>query len=65
MIVRLGYVAMTLNLADCSPSGTITVSAFSKLPVASQIFWPKFARKMAKIPVAILLQFFNFMHEIL
>ena len=32
MQFRLGYVAMTLNLKDCSPSGTITVSAFNKLP---------------------------------
>jgi UV DNA damage endonuclease len=31
MIFRLGYVAMTLNLKDCSPSGTVTVKAFSNL----------------------------------
>ncbi|SHJ16075.1 UV DNA damage repair endonuclease UvsE [Lutispora thermophila] len=31
MIFRLGYVAMTLNLADCSPSTTVTVANFSKL----------------------------------
>ncbi|WP_010245488.1 UV DNA damage repair endonuclease UvsE [Acetivibrio cellulolyticus] len=31
MIVRLGYVAMTLNLKDCSPSGTVTVKTFSSL----------------------------------
>ncbi|MDF2524778.1 MAG: damage endonuclease UvsE [Clostridiales bacterium] len=31
MIVRLGYVAMTQNLVDASPSGTITVTNFSKL----------------------------------
>lgn len=29
MIVRLGYVAMTLNLENCSPSGTVTVKTFS------------------------------------
>jgi UV DNA damage endonuclease len=32
MVIRLGYVAMTLNLVDCSPSGTVTVTAFNKLP---------------------------------
>jgi UV DNA damage endonuclease len=32
MIFRLGYVAMTLNLVDSSPSGTVTVAAFNKLP---------------------------------
>lgn len=32
MIFRLGYVAMTMSLVDCSPSGTITVAAFNKLP---------------------------------
>jgi UV DNA damage endonuclease len=32
MIFRLGYVAMTLNLENCSPSGTVTVANFSKLP---------------------------------
>lgn len=32
MIIRLGYVAMTLGLKDCSPSGTVTVAAFNKLP---------------------------------
>jgi UV DNA damage endonuclease len=31
MKFHLGYVAMTLNLVDCSPSGTVTVSAFNKL----------------------------------
>ncbi|AEV67301.1 UV DNA damage repair endonuclease UvsE [Acetivibrio clariflavus] len=31
MLVRLGYVAMTLNLENCSPSGTVTVKTFSKL----------------------------------
>ncbi|PNT90452.1 UV DNA damage repair endonuclease UvsE [Clostridium thermosuccinogenes] len=31
MIIRLGYVAMTLNLHDCSPSSTVTVTAFKKL----------------------------------
>ncbi len=31
MRVRLGYVAMTLNLENCSPSGTVTVKTFSKL----------------------------------
>ncbi len=31
MKFRLGYVAMTLNLVDCSPSGTVTVAAFNKL----------------------------------
>jgi len=31
MLVRLGYVAMTLNLEKCSPSGTVTVKTFSKL----------------------------------
>lgn len=30
--MRLGYVAMTLNLEKCSPSGTVTVTAFNKLP---------------------------------
>ena len=32
MKFRLGYVAMTLNLVDCSPSKTVTVTAFNKLP---------------------------------
>lgn len=32
MRIRLGYVAMTLNLEKCSPSGTVTVTAFNKLP---------------------------------
>ncbi|MDP4094745.1 MAG: UV DNA damage repair endonuclease UvsE [Bacillota bacterium] len=32
MRFRLGYVAMTLKLVDCSPSGTMTVTAFKKLP---------------------------------
>lgn len=32
MIFRLGYVAMTLNLVDCSPSCTITVAGLNKLP---------------------------------
>lgn len=32
MVFRLGYVAMTLNLVDSSPSGTVTVTTFSKLP---------------------------------
>lgn len=32
MIFRLGYVAMTLNLEDCSPSGTVTLKSFNKLP---------------------------------
>ena len=32
MKIRLGYVAMTLNLVNCSPSGTVTVTAFNKLP---------------------------------
>ena len=32
MIIRLGYVAMTLNLQDSSPSGTVTVTAYNKLP---------------------------------
>jgi len=31
MRFRLGYVAMTLNLEDCSPSGTVTVSTLEKL----------------------------------
>lgn len=31
MLVRLGYVAMTQNLENCSPSGTVTVKTFSKL----------------------------------
>lgn len=31
MKFRLGYVAMTLNLEDCSPSGTVTYTAFEKL----------------------------------
>lgn len=31
MNVRLGYVAMTLNLENCSPSGTVTVKTFSSL----------------------------------
>lgn len=31
MKIRLGYVAMTLNLVNASPSGTITVTAFNKL----------------------------------
>lgn len=32
MIFRLGYVAMSVSLADASPSGTVTVSAFNRLP---------------------------------
>jgi UV DNA damage endonuclease len=32
MIFRLGYVAMTLNLVDSSPSGTVTVAAYNRLP---------------------------------
>lgn len=31
MKFRLGYVAMTLNLEDCSPSGTVTYTAFERL----------------------------------
>lgn len=31
MHIRLGYVAMTLNLENCSPSGTVTVKTFSNL----------------------------------
>lgn len=31
MNVRLGYVAMTLNLTNCSPSGTVTVKTLSGL----------------------------------
>lgn len=31
MIFRLGYVAMTLNLENCSPSGTVTLSNINKL----------------------------------
>lgn len=31
MIFRLGYVAMTLSLENCSPSGTVTYTAYSKL----------------------------------
>lgn len=31
MRIRLGYVAMTLNLEKCSPSGTVTATAFGKL----------------------------------
>jgi UV DNA damage endonuclease len=31
MNIRLGYVAMTLNLEDCSPSGTVTVAGLDKL----------------------------------
>jgi UV DNA damage endonuclease len=31
MIFRLGFVAMTLNLVDCSPSGTVTVTGLNKL----------------------------------
>jgi len=38
MVFRLGYVAMTLNLENCSPSGTVTVSAFSKLPDEARMF---------------------------
>lgn len=32
MIFRLGYVAMTLKLEDCSPSTTVTVTNFNRLP---------------------------------
>lgn len=32
MKIRLGYVAMSLNLEDCSPSGTVTYTAYKKLP---------------------------------
>lgn len=31
MRIRLGYVAMTMNLVDASPSGTLTVTSFNKL----------------------------------
>ena len=31
MILRLGYVAMTLNLKDCTPSGTVTYTLYKKL----------------------------------
>ena len=31
MKFRLGYVAMTLNLEDCSPSGAVTFAAYEKL----------------------------------
>ena len=31
MKFRLGYVAMTMNLEDCSPSGTVTYTVFEKL----------------------------------
>lgn len=32
MIFRLGYVAMTLSLEDCSPSGMLTLTALNRLP---------------------------------
>ena len=32
MIFRLGYVAMTLSLEDCSPSGMVTLSILNRLP---------------------------------
>lgn len=32
MIIRLGYVAMTLELEDCSPSGIVTLAGYNKLP---------------------------------
>lgn len=32
MRFRLGYVAMAIDLKDCSPSGTVTVKTFNKLP---------------------------------
>lgn len=32
MIFRLGYVAMTLSLEDCSPSSAVTVTALNRLP---------------------------------
>ncbi|WHH59531.1 UV DNA damage repair endonuclease UvsE [Petroclostridium sp. X23] len=31
MIIRLGYVAMTLNLKDCSPSKTVTAATYNKI----------------------------------
>ncbi|MCX7884177.1 MAG: UV DNA damage repair endonuclease UvsE [Caloramator sp.] len=31
MKIRLGYVAMTLNLVDASPSGTVTLTTYNKL----------------------------------
>lgn len=31
MILKLGYVAMTLNLKDCTPSGTVTYTLYKKL----------------------------------
>lgn len=31
MRFRLGYVAMTLNLEDCSPSGTVTLTSLNRL----------------------------------
>ncbi len=32
MLFRLGYAAMTLNLEKCSPSGTVTITNFNRLP---------------------------------
>jgi len=32
MRFRLGYVAMTMNLEDCSPSSTVTFNSYCKLP---------------------------------
>lgn len=32
MRFRLGYVAMAIDLEDCSPSGTVTVKTFNSLP---------------------------------
>jgi len=32
MRFRLGYVAMTLNLEDCSPSGTVPLTHLNRLP---------------------------------
>ncbi len=35
---RLGYVAMTLGLEDCSPSGTVTYKTYSNLPEGNPRF---------------------------
>lgn len=32
MNFRLGYVAMNMDLVDCSPSGTVTLTALNKIP---------------------------------
>ena len=38
MQIRLGYVAMSMNLENCSPSKTVTVASLSKIPEERRIY---------------------------